>query len=115
MHLGEDQKSRQNTPAQLSCHQGVFLEAPTCLDSGLANQAGVGQAGEQRTERYLRGFEQVAAGAPEASGGLQPRQGPPPERLEPGTEAGGRALAAGPTGCGARTCGKGTGWVRREG
>ena len=40
------------------------------------------------------GFEQVAAGALEASGGASAEQGPPPERLEPGTEAGGRALAA---------------------
>lgn len=36
----------------------------------------------------MEGLEQVAAGAPEASGGASAEQGPPPGRLEPGMEAG---------------------------
>lgn len=45
----------------------------------------------------MEGLEQVAAGAPEASGGASAEQGPPPGRLEPGMEAGwGAPVGEGP-------------------
>lgn len=84
----------------------MFLEAPTCPeDKDWPTRLGEQARLESRDREVpAGGFEQVAAGAPEASGGASAEQG---HHLRgwSGTEAGGEAGCRGPTGCGARTCG----------
>lgn len=68
---------------------GVFPPHTQDWQPGWAEGSG-GEVPEQR-------LGQVAAGVPVASGGASAGQGPPPGKLEPGTEAGGGAPAgAGP-------------------
>lgn len=95
-HLGQKSKAEHASPAILSPGSVSLLRHPRARrtrtgQSGWGSRPGW-RAGDR--EVPVGGSEQVAAGAPEASGEASAEQGPPPGRLEPGTEAGGRALAA---------------------